>query len=91
MYIAVAYMIEARIWLQLENKTTTTTTFTSLVVIPKALVTFFCTLENTSQNQQLIYRVIYGFNKNCLWLGRVVDDWLLENKIVVRQMNVRKK
>jgi hypothetical protein len=44
-YVAVAYMIEARTWLQIEN--VRTTTFTSLAITQR-FGHIFCTFKNTS-------------------------------------------
>jgi hypothetical protein len=62
-----------------------------LIVTPKDFAEFFCTLQNTSANQQLVNNIIYGFIRDCSWLGKVVDVWLVENIMVVRQMHVTKK
>ena len=59
-------------------------------VLQKDINAALSTLENTPENNELVFNIFFKFHKDRKWMARTIDKWMLSRKMVL-QPQVKKQ
>jgi hypothetical protein len=52
--------------------------------LTKDINTALSTLQNTPENQRLIYNVFFKFHKDRRWMAQTIDKWMHSRKMILQ-------